>query len=405
MPTHEYWQFSYVKDQPSDTLVMTGLGSTIPLRVEHSNFPTGSKPSEFVTPSEVVQGDHIRVFYLPLHTLGMGTIPAGYANTGRFKILKKLKEFPRSHSTTTDPNAIEVLDKTDFGSTDYILYLDHNVGNNKSTWYYTIFYELTDLSNNTNKWAYSPIYGHGRAFALEADSNKYGNKLYKYFPSGIRSKDAREGNYTLERLCKILGRAFDEIFDRLSCFEDKRFDPDTVDAAFLPYIDQLLGWPTNFELREGLRREETSNILSVWRSKGTNNSFALALQEVTGWSIAFEYGYNYTLTTATAEDVLDPNNPPNGWDNATDGVWADLVNAKPFNGTWTSSYTFTSGGRDNTIRNIYDGSSWQNTYGLLIRLLGSVASNALSEQVALDKINRLVPYLAMHYVNYATEVS
>ena len=99
------------------------------------------------------------------------------------------------------------------------------------------------------------------------DTSAFGQQMFDYFPRGIRIKDKSEANDTLYRLCQIFGKPLDEIKERLDQFSAKRFDPNEVDAAFIPYIDNLLGWPTNFELSEGRRRYETGDAINVWKAK------------------------------------------------------------------------------------------------------------------------------------------
>lgn len=399
MPTHEYWQYAFVRDNPDDTTPLPRLGYSAPLIVETSNMPSGSSvdnqpvgrvASDLSPTGSTTSGDHIRVYWAYPQNFGQYTL------TGAVKILRKTKEFPRSHS---DPKAFVVSNITappTFNAGEYSVIADNDFTTNDTIWYYTMFYEVNDGADDL--WAYSPINGHDRGFALRADQETYGNLLYNYFPRAIRLKDATEGNDSLKRLCKIIGRAFDEASDRLSLFEKTRHLPDRVDAALIPYIDQLFGWPTNFELSEKLRRDETGNILDLWRAKGTTNALELALQETLGWAIDFYYGYRYTLTTATSVDGLDLTSAPAGWDEATDGVWADLVGGLVFNGTMTAAHTYSPDSPNATIRTIYSNEGWHNTYGLLIDLVEPVVASALSSALARDKVERLLPYLAMHYV-------
>lgn len=399
MPTHEYWQYAFVRDNPTGTTPLPRLGHTAPLIVETSNMPKGSTvdnqpvgrtASDLSPVGATTSGDHIRVYWAYPEDFG------SYTLTGAVKILKKTKEFPRGYN---DAQANEVLNlpaSAPITPNEYSVIADNDLKTNDTIWYYTVFYEVYDGSDYL--WAYSPINGHDRGFALRADQETYGNLLYNYFPRAIRLKDATEGNDSLKRLCKIIGRAFDEASDRLSLFEKTRHLPDRVDAALIPYIDQLFGWPTNFELSEKLRRDETGNILDLWRAKGTTNALELALQETLGWDVDFYYGHRYTLTTATYVDGLDLTSEPAGWNEATDGVWADLVDGLVFNGTMTAAHTYSPDSPNATIRTIYSNVGWHNTYGLLIDLVEPVVASALSSALARDKVKRLLPYLAMHYV-------
>lgn len=402
MATHEYWQFAFVGESYAGTESVSSLGNIAPLKVEVSNLPDGSVLVSEDDLTHTVSGDHLRVYYT------IPSDPSGYTLTGNVKILRKLKEFPRAHDdseaeialTENNTNSINTLIRDE-----YHLKLDDSAlidSDKADVWYYTAFYEATD-TNSATTWIYSPLNGHDRGFALKnVSTSAFGNQLFNYFPSGLRVIDKKEGNDTLYKLSQIFGRVIDEVSERLDQFSQKRFLPMEVDAAFIPYIDQLLGWPTNFELGELRRRRETLNAISLWKAKGTNNAFELALQELTGWNIELHKGYDYVITTATVEDTLDANTPPSGWVEAEDGVWADQVNDIVFNGTPDLSGTvnFTDGSKDNLFRVMFDSSSWVNTYGVLVYMINSISDSSLPAELANDKIVRLLDYLAIHYANF-----
>ena len=395
MATHEYWQFAFVADGLGTTESNTQLGSGSPLRVEMSNLPIGSTPDPLDS-TKVVTGDHVRIYWaFPID------LPNN-AYTGNYKILKKTKEFPRD---ANDQTCVTVVagNMTSYTANQYQLVLDHIQHEHKPLWYYTVFFELNQGAPGTHPWVFSPVHGHGRGFALTSTSSSYGEQLYSYFPGAIRELDHTDGNQTLHKLCKSIGRSFDEVQERLDQYKSSRYNIDTVDAAFIPYIDQMLGWPTNYELKETRRRLETSKIIDAWKSKGTSSAMIEALEDATGWNLEYYEGYKYTLTTATRDDFLDPGSPPTGWDDATDGVWATLVNALPFNGTYATTHTFTEGGPNNTVCNIYNNNNWQNSYGLLLRLMNSVGDDYLSASLAEEKVNRLLPYLVVHYAKYVID--
>lgn len=398
MPTHEYWQFAFVKDVPTTVKVLPELGANAPLRVEMSNLPNGTAPDEDA-PNTTVSGEHLRVYW------SMPSNPAGYTLTGGVKILKSSKEFPRDPSDTTLTSVFEDNNYSLATRDTEVLHLDAEVGSYRRVWYYTAFYELQDANSDTF-WAFSPVNGHDRGFTLTSVDSAFGEQLYNYFPRRIRQLDFADSDQPLYNLCQIFGRAFDEIKERLSRFNDTKYDPNQVDAALIPYIDQMLGWPTNFELTEGARRKETANILDIWKAKGTYSALELALQEVTGWEINFYEGYNFVLTTATADDFLDPNTVPVGWDISTDGDWANLVSTRAFNGTpdLSGTYTFSPGSYNNTFRTIFDNSGWQNRYGLLVELASAVTADALNSQLAREKVTRLMPYLSLHYAKWLLRV-
>lgn len=403
MATHEYWQFAFVGETHTGTEVVSNLGSAVPLKVELSNLPVGSAPYEEF-PITLVNQEHIRVLY------GLPSDPTGYTLTGDLKILKKLKEFPRDHTDTkAETVKSETLVLANVNRDEYFFILDELKLNDEQpdVWYYTIFYEAVNTTTTNTVWIYSPLNGHDRGFVLTNNTTStYGDQLFNYFPQGIRLIDSAEGNNTLSRLCQIFGRVFDEVQDRLNQIDKKRFLPMEVDASIIPYIDHLLGWPTNFELSELKRRRETLNAIELWKAKGTNNAFELALQELTGWDIELTNGYEYVLTTATVDQNLDHTSAPTGWNTATDGDWATQVNAMVHNGTPDLSnppVPFTEGSKDNTFRVMFDSNSWVNTFGVLVTLDQPQGTSALSEDLAYDKISRLLEYLAVHYANFEVQ--
>lgn len=400
MSTHEYWQFAFVREVGDGTKAIPQLGFSSPLKVEVSNLVQGSAPNED-QPLSLVTGDHIRVEYARPND------PTGFTLTGNIRILKKTKEFPRGYA---DSQAVLVVEESlsALNLNEYKLFIDHVVSDSRVVWYYTAFYEALD-ANDSTVWLFSPINGHDRGFALSSDTSAFGQQMFDYFPRGIRIKDKSEADDTLYRLCQIFGKPLDEVKERLDQFSAKRFDPNEVDAAFIPYIDNLLGWPTNFELSEGRRRSETGDAINVWKAKGTNDAFELVLQRITGWDVELYEGYNYVVSTATAEDALDPNTPPVGWDEQTDGVWADQVNALPFNGTPDLSdpnHGYMPGSFNSPFRVIHDSSTWLNFFGVLVNLSSPLGDGSpLLRNLAKEKIERLLEYLAIHYANFNIQVA
>lgn len=397
MATHEYWQFAFVAEEFVGTEKSIDVARLCPLKVELSGLPPESTPN----PDYQVEttGDHIRIYY------GLPSDPSGYTLTGLVKVLKKLKEFPRAYN---DSLATEVVDIDLSGSLAtrdvYFFVVDEEfLVNDNAVYYYTVFYQAIDTEDNT-VWVYSPVHSHDRGFRLSSEDSAFGLQMFEYFPQGIKMRDKSEGNDTLYRLCLVFGKAFDEIKARLDQYSEKRHLPSEVDASLIPYIDHLIGWPTNYELSESRRRQETLNALTLWKAKGTTDAFELALQTLTGWQINLYKGYEYILTTATVDDFLDPSNPPSGWVESTDGVWADQVNGMIFNGTVDLSnppVSFQSGAYDNTFRVMYDSQGWVNTYGVLVQLVAALNTGSpLSEELAYRKVVRMLEYLAVYYANF-----
>jgi len=401
MATHEQWQFSFVKEKGSDVINVPALGAKIPLIVEQSALNNGAilDPNQ---PTTGVTGEHNRVRY------GFPSNPVGFTLTGNVKLLKKKKEFPRS---AADSTADVVFSTTLSGDRDvYLDYVDHEASGKQNVWYYTVFYELTRTVDDTNVWAYSSIHGHDRAFVLKNGESTYGNRLFNYLPVGIRLLDESEGDDTISKIDQIMGKALDEFKQHLDHFSANMFDIANVDAHLLPYIDQMLGWPTNFELRELRRRKETANAITLWKKKSTALNVEFAAQTLTGWDTELVEGHNYVLSTYGGEDVHDPNTPPTGWVESTDGVWADIVNAMPFNGTVNladpGSVRIQGRSTDN-YRVIAENElhGWRNPYGVLVQLISQISDeDPLISDLAKNKLRRLISYLLIHYANAHIQV-
>jgi len=402
MATHEGWQFANVGEIGYNSIIKANLGAAYPLSVEFSNHVEGTAPSEEF-PSTVVSGDHIRVFY---------SIPSDlndFALTGRVKVLKKTKEFPRA---IYDPQAVVIINE-DYSLNinvlerdEPFLVLDGVDVSDKKIWYYTIFYEGV-LNGVETKWAFSPVHGIGRAFALSSGQSAQGLKAFEYMPRGIKILDARSSSSAegpLFRFLQMLGKPLDEIAERIEQFSDTRVRPDVVDAALIPYIDQILGWPTNYKASEARRRAQTSNAVNVWRRKGANDALEVVLQTLTGWDAELVEGYKYILTTATYSDAIDPNSPPTDWDEQVDGDWAALVGSIPFNGIpdFSTRVDISDSSRRN-VRVLADFSenSWVNPYGVLINLIKTDIETALQGHVAIEEIKDILPLLAIHYARFA----
>ena len=83
MPTHEYWQYAFVRDNPDDTTPLPRLGYSAPLIVETSNMPSGSSvdnqpvgrvASDLSPTGSTTSGDHIRVYWAYPQNFGQYTL-------------------------------------------------------------------------------------------------------------------------------------------------------------------------------------------------------------------------------------------------------------------------------------------------------------------------------------------
>ena len=88
---------------------------------------------------------------------------------------------------------------------------------------------------------------------------------------------------------------------------------------------------------------------------------------------------------------------------------ADQVNALPFNGTPDLSdpnHGYIPGSFNSPFRVIHDGSTWINMFGVLVNLSSPLGDGSpLLRNLAKEKIERLLEYLAIHYANFNIQVA
>lgn len=100
----------------------------------------------------------------------------------------------------------------------------------------------------------------------------------------------------LETFWMILGR----VYDSLKTDADqilRVYDVDRVDAAYLEYVDGLLGWPTNFDLGEQARRRETLNAVNLFKLKGRPRAVESFIEGVTLWDASVSQGWRRVMFT------------------------------------------------------------------------------------------------------------
>ncbi len=181
---------------------------------------------------------------------------------------------------------------------------------------------VTDIEIWTDpapQWVFSPAASHAKSFPLETNvdidgnpSSFHGEFLFEALPRGTKIQDYKFANDTSYRLMNIVGRMFDAIKEESFVHRALMYDIDDVDAQFIPYIDWLLAWPTNYELPSNRRRVETRNAVPLWKSKGTIDALELALQTITNWDISIYEGRKWVLTTSPArpyDSALPPSTP------------------------------------------------------------------------------------------------
>lgn len=110
----------------------------------------------------------------------------------------------------------------------------------------------------------------------------------------------------LERFLQIFGVTSDSVKTDIERLLDN-YKVDTVEAELIPYIDALIGWPTNFELPEGKRRKETLNAVALYRRKGRADAIEAFVEAVAEWDVTTYEGWRYVMfsndTRCTTPDV------------------------------------------------------------------------------------------------------
>lgn len=397
----DQWQWRYTAEWGATTKRINALGSTVPLIVSSGNLPIGSDAKEetFNGPSLPVTGP-----YAIIH-LGFAADLDDFNFNGNIRLIRKTRSFSRDH-LDTDFFYID-LDLGDYPTPpdSYIQILDSDVVAG-TVYYYTIYWQNTD-----GEWAFSPSNSHAKTLVYSNTSvSEHGSFIYDNLPRLTQLLDSTENDLATERFVTILGRMFDLLKEDLFYHKNTMYDIDNTDSKYLPYIDWLLAWPTNYELSEEKRRIETKNAVTLWKAKGTQDALELVLQTVTGWNVVIQEGREWVVRT-NAGPKLDPLTPPDDWDAGLDGNWASLVNAVPYSqtynsldpsqgtnrGTYLDKLTYTP---DFTkIIDVGVGWWWQNLNGVLISLEQTPTSGTLSQTVV-RKIYRVAPLFALHYAAF-----
>jgi phage tail-like protein len=458
------WQFRFVAEYGAGTGRNHDIAAGIPLRVEQGKVPVGGNAGT-VTDPLTVTGPYLKI------TFGLPEDAFDRTFTGKVKIHRRSRAFSRDEEDFAEKRAIEIYSH-DFVAelgvlprSEYLeeeAFLDHGVGNPGDIWYYTIFYEY-DITHE-DRWFFSPENSHARNWAYENETDGgeptsyHGSLTFSQRPEVEQIKDHLEGDDTLYRLYQVFGRVFDLLKEDLDQILEKTFDVDEVDASLLPYIDWLLGWPTNFELDEIKRRIETKNASVLWKAKGTKDALELAIQTITGWNVEVIEGYPWVITAANTA-LHDSASPPSDWSvwavttpyilhevvendgesyscildhtsAASDepgigvswetywellsgGSWEDHVDALPYNITFDS--TDPNHGANRGTENdklVYTFSNeevvptgvgwwWQNPNGVLIKLTEVPGITEGLSETLVRKVYRVAPLFALHYAAFA----
>lgn len=419
------WQFRFVPDHGPDTDRIPELGANAPFESSCENLPVGAtlptQPDAVGmgvggVPAEIeVTGPYLRL------SVGVPTpIDAVFGWDGRVAILKSATRFPRDANGAGSGEAISTASlnlatHTDWPLTAGRIYLaDFDIAQPGVIWYYTVFYG----NSVTGQYAFSPAHGHTRNWAAEnrlRDGVPYslaGDTIYAELPKEFRRLDA-QANHTTYRIIQAIGRVLDIVEETVDLRTSALHNPDETDASRLPYLDWLLGWPTNYELDEQKRRTETQQAVQLWKRKGSDPALELVVQTITGWDVSLVHGWRWVMRSNPR--AFDPDTPPADWVTETDGEWAEAVNSIPYPMSYNAFDPEMRIGRGTpsdrvcyspSTEQLIDrefGWSWQNQNGLLI-VLRRVEGSGLLTETLVRKINRMARIFTAHWRAFSIAV-
>jgi hypothetical protein len=393
MSTKDLWQFRSVQEYGDNTLPIYDLGQGATIRIDSFPYPVGHKIKDgFGNEIEAKGGDFVVSFGLPRDT-------ANYALDGQCRIICSTQEFPRS-SDLFDDTKESFTDKQfqlDVANRDSLLYRAVITGKPNSIVYVSVMY----YSPLTDKWLTSPNHLMDRVI-IRGDHGNYGQIMFDLMPRYMRKEDVNYGN-ALFKLLSTLGLAFDD-FKAILENSKNTYVPSAVDAGKIPYIDTLLAWPTNFELREKLRRYETEQAVSLWKAKGSARALELVMQNTIGWDAEIFEGKDQIMRTGQLTPTVQPIDWVEGEidedstlpaDQQATGIWNEINS--PYFGTWSPTTAGASSSPQNRNLVLPSNDSWQNVNGVLIRLTPTADSKTLLSSLALKKAKNIVPLFIPHY--------
>jgi len=410
----DQWQFQQVV-VPTSSTVLSGIGEAAPLLVEQGSIPPGSDAGEgLIGWGLIVTGPYLKIQYaVPADTLDASGNPE-FTFWGVVRVVRKMGEFCRRYEDVAEGRAEEI--KTQSISVNPLVtardtyhpqyaFLDEDL-DPKVIWYYTVFFR----NSVTGEYDYSSMYGFARNWAYpNGVTSQHGEELFSLMPEYARRQDENNGG-VLASVCNSIGRILDSFRYRVDMQFETGYDPHRVDAALLPYIDQLIGWPTNFELPENLRRRETANATRLFQSKGSLTGIEDLIENVLGWSATLVYGVNHVLHSFGQFELLDPTSPPADWNPATDGDWYSLVvNLAPM-----FLYDDTDPLMDPSVSPVEthtslspsdDTEEWQTPFGVYVALHAPVGDKSVGALVVVQKVQKILAYFFPFYVHVHVALS
>lgn len=169
----------------------------------------------------------------------------------------------------------------------------------------------------------------------------------------------------LERFLQIFGALFDSLKTEADLVLSS-YDVAEVDVKYIPYIDALIGWPTNFDLNANKRRQETLRAVSLYKTKGRDLTAEAFIEGVADWDATTFQGWKYVMFSNDPRCTTpEPATVPIG----LIGTDQDVLKYTP------------------------DTTNWHNVNGVLIKLepVSGITDELVS--ITVRKIARIVPDL------------
>lgn len=382
---NDTWQFGEVEPTGATTSHAKGLCKSCNIEIESLPYPDG-----YSILSGLSQGDTISVASpAVVIRLGLPSDTDLFELTGAVKVVFTQTHFSRDVNDATDDNSVSlVLPSAERDSVKYALSFNNCAEG--YIYYATVFYETT-----AGVWAYDAYYGIDRVM-VRGKMGAWGKRLFELMPRYTRYIDTQNQD-SLYKLMTLIGCAFDDI-EPLIANLNNAYDVETIDASLLPYIDRLLGWPTNFELSEELRRAETLQAVSLFRAKGSARALELVIQRTLGWDVEIYSGRDYVLTTNKAPL---PTQPPDDWvegeidpdstlpvDQQATGIWSSMRSTGL--ATWSPRDSASIFSPLSTVMLLPATSGWKNINGVLVRIFENESARVGLTSVAIKKINNLL---------------
>lgn len=377
------WQFRSVDAYANNGYLLDGFCEATPALIESFPYPAGHQERSGF-------GGYISVVApCVLIKFGLPDDPDGFTLTGKARVLLSETHFPRDPEqdyreyTLVERNSVKYA---------------HSEPRVKDT----ILYVSVCYETDTGAWLFDPTYAM-ESVVIKGEHGVWGDRLFNLMPRYMRKVDV-DNNDALARLMGVFGLAFDDVQSLLNTMKHS-YDPSLVDAKYLPYIDRLLGWGTNFELSEELRRIETIEAVSLFKAKGSTRALELVMQRTIGWDVEVYLGRDFVLTTnklslgSAPADWIEGEADPNATTSPSEqntGIWGNT--ARTF-ATWSDRDSVPINSTNSTIMLLPSTNGWKNINGVLVRLIEGTGARVSITNTVVKKIKNLLTLFVPSYAD------